>query len=141
MEKVYYASVTPGINICFCQSWFEQPLCDPNHHAHIELTQQAANLACRNRLRTGFVRGMLMDEVLSGRFPTDGRRNSYRTNDPSNFRGLRGNGGDGSNDDLTGRKGGTSSDRDNSENHISAPTKFAKLLHCFTFLQQERWNR
>ena len=50
-----------------------------------------ANMACRHRLRTGFIRGMLMDEVLSGRFPTDMRRNSYRTNDPSNFRGMHGN--------------------------------------------------
>ena len=65
---------------------------------------QATTLASRHRLRTGFIRGMLMDEVLSGRFPTDSRRNSYRTNDPNNFRGLHGNehGDGGADDDFTG---------------------------------------
>lgn len=65
---------------------------------------QATTLASRHRLRTGFIRGMLMDEVLSGRFPTDGRRNSYRTNDPNNFRGLHGNehADGGADDDFTG---------------------------------------
>ena len=65
--------------------------------------EKATTLASRHRLRTGFIRGMLMDEVLSGRFPTDSFRNSYRTNDPNNYRGLHGNehGGD-SDSDLTG---------------------------------------
>ena len=53
--------------------------------------EQATTLASRHRLRTGFIRGMLMDDVLSGRFPTDSFRNSYRTNDPNNYRGLHGN--------------------------------------------------
>ena len=53
--------------------------------------EQATTLASRHRLRTGFIRGMLMDDVLSGRFPTDSYRNSYRTNDPNNYRGLHGN--------------------------------------------------
>ena len=66
--------------------------------------EQASTLASRHRLRTGFIRGMLMDEVLSGRFPTDSRRNSYRTNDPNNFRGLHGNEhrDGGADDDFTG---------------------------------------
>ena len=65
--------------------------------------EKATTLASRHRLRTGCIRGMVMDEVLSGRFPTDSFRNSYRTNDPNNYRGLHGNehGGD-SDSDLTG---------------------------------------
>ena len=66
--------------------------------------EQATTLASRHRLRTGFIRGMLMDEVLSGRFPTDSFRNSFRTNDPNNYRGLHGNehGGGDAESDLTG---------------------------------------
>ena len=70
-----------------------------------KVNEQATTLASRHRLRTGFIRGMLMDEVLSGRFPTDTFRNSYRTNDPNNYRGLRGSehGGD-TDTDRTGKK-------------------------------------
>lgn len=65
--------------------------------------EQATTLASRHRLRTGFIRGMLMDDVLSGRFPSDSFRNSYRTNDPNNYRGLHGNEHGGEADsDLTG---------------------------------------
>ena len=66
-------------------------------------SEQATTLASRHRLRTGFIRGMLMDDVLSGRFPSDSFRNSYRTNDPNNYRGLHGNEHGGESDsDLTG---------------------------------------